>query len=701
MSNQDIKNKILYPNVVALIGASGTKGRLTARPQAFMNDHGFEGRVYPVNPRRDEVQGVKAYPSISDIPEPVDHAYILLDAEPALAVLQDCGKAGVKVVSMLADGFAESGGDGIERQERLEKIAAEYGIIVIGPNSTGVVETTRKFVCTSNAAFASSKLPTGKFAVLSQSGSMIGAMLSRGAALGLGFKSYISVGNEACMGVGELGQVLVDDPEIEGFTLFLETLRRPSEIAKFARMAQKAGKPVIAYLVGRSGAGQSLAASHTGAMVGGGRAIEAFLDSHGIHRVENFEALVEMSNALRVKKQLSHRPKKVTVVTTTGGGGGMVYDLIGLRGVPMATMSDTSRAKLAEGGLNIKKGPLVDVTLAGTKYDTMKAVISTLINDPESGLIVTVIGSSSQFNPELAVNPIVDAVKEAPEGAAPVVAMAIPHAPESLNLFNANGVPAFRTGESAAEAIDALLASDVLMQNENTELSKDAIDRISNTQAGAMTEVEASNLFADLALTSPTSYVVGADNDIPANIEFEGPYVLKVVSRDVQHKSEIGGVKVGLADVGELQNALVEMRANVAERAPSATVDAYLVQKMEKGLGEAIIGLNRDPVVGPMITVGLGGVMTEIYKDISLRPAPVNHEIALEMLDEVKGFALLRGFRNGPLGDLEALAAAVVNVSKLAMHERVLEAEINPVLVREKGEGVILLDGLVMLGEKA
>ena len=357
----------------------------------------------------------------------------MLDADPALAALETCGKAGVTCVTMLADGFGEAGAEGERRQERLIEIASRYSMTVIGPNSTGVVGTAGGFVCTTNAAFATDDLPRGRFAVLSQSGSVIGTMLSRGAAVGLGFHSYVSLGNEACIGLGEAGQMLVDDPAIEGFVLFMETLRRPQAFAKFAEVARSAGKPIIAYLVGRSEAGQHLAVSHTGAMSGGARALEAFLDAQGVIRVETLEVLAELSNALSVKPKLASRPKQATVVTTTGGGGGMVYDQIGLRGAALAPMGAAAQQHLAKDGYDIKPGALVDVTLAGTNYDTMKAVITRLIQDKDTGLVVAAIGSSAQFNPELAVKPIVDAVAEAGPEAAPVVAVPIPHAPESLN----------------------------------------------------------------------------------------------------------------------------------------------------------------------------------------------------------------------------------------------------------------------------
>ena len=698
-----LRDALLCPQKVALIGASATPGRVTARPQAYLDAHGFSGEVCPVNPRRDSVQGVQAFPSVTEIPgDPVDHAYILLDAEPALHALDECGRAGVPVVTMLADGFAEAGSGGTARQARLVEIAARHDIALIGPNSMGVVSGA--FACTTNPVFANPDLPAGRFAVLSQSGSVIGAIASRGAAVGLGFRAYVSTGNEACLGVGEVGAALVDQPDIDGFVLFLETLRRPDQIAGFAARAAELGKPVIAYLVGRSEAGASLAASHTGAMTGGARGIEAFLAAQGIHLVENFEALAETAHALSLRSRLSGRPRHVTVVTTTGGGGGMVFDRIAMAGQDLSLrgLSDSARARLDAQGIATKPNALVDVTLAGAQYDTMRAVLTALAEDPETGLVVAAIGSSAQFNPELAVKPIVDVVAEGKPGDAPIIAAPIPHAPESLHLFNASGVPAFRTVEAVAEGTAALFAPRPLpVPAIGDEALPDGVRAaLATAPKGPLTEVEAGYVFKALGLDAPLSTMLAADGALPPEIGFPGPYVLKTVSRDILHKTDIGGVALGIADRAGLAAALGTMRTRVTDALPAARIDGYLVQQMATGgLGEAIIGLSRDPVAGPMISVGVGGVMTEIYKDLSLRPAPVTVPQATAMLREVQAFALVRGYRGAPTGDLEALAEAVARLSLLALDPCVQEAEINPMLIMPEGRGACALDALIITRE--
>ena len=688
-----LRRALLYPERVALIGASGSPGRLTARPVEFLRRHGFRGEVIPVNPGRAEVGGLRAYPGLEDVPGPVDHAYVLLDAEPALDALEACGRAGVRVASVLADGFGEAGEAGAARQRRLEAIAARWGMTVIGPNSTGVVETSRGFACTTNAAFAAETLPRGRTAVLSQSGSVIGAIASRGAATGIGFHALVSVGNEAVLGVGEIGALLVDDPAVEGFALFLETVRRPLAVAAFAARARALGKPVTAYLLGRSAAGRALAVSHTGAMVGGARAMEAFLAGHGIALAETFDALVESAALPVLRPRLMGRPRRATVVTTTGGGGGMLLDRLGMRGVPL---DGAAAGRLAAAGLPVKDGPLVDLTLAGTRYEVMRAVVEALARDPGTGLVTVAIGSSAQFEPGLAVEPIADAVAAAGPSAAPVIAVPIPHAPESLGLLNARGVPAFRSVESAAEVVALLLrpplgeAPAPLPPDPALRAALDAFPEV-----GTLDEWESSILLLGaLGVTRPPTLRLGPEEPAPERVPFSGPFVLKAVSRALPHKTERGAVVLALPDLGAVEGALAAMRARLAGEA----VAGFLLQPVMHGVGEAVIGFLRDPVVGPLISVGAGGVLAELHDDAALRPAPVTPSIARAMVEEPRGLAPLRGHRGLPPGDLDALAEAVAALSRLAAEPRVLEAEVNPVLVRGAGQGVVALDALVRLG---
>ncbi|MGA0542140.1 acetate--CoA ligase family protein [Neotabrizicola sp. VNH66] len=693
-TDAELRQALIAPQSVALVGVSGTPGKLTARPLEFLQANGWQGRICPVNPTRHEIGGLKAWKRVSDIPGGVDHAYLLLNAEPAIEALEDCAKAGVKVVSVLADGFAEAGEEGRARQARLMEIADRAGILLIGPNSTGVVATATGFVCTTNAAFRAEGMRKGRLAVLSQSGSVIGTMLSRGAADGVGFSALISTGNEAGAGVGRLGQLLLDDPGTDGFILFLETIRDRDALAEFARGAQARGKPVVAYMIGRSEEGQALSVSHTGALTGAARSVSAFLTSVGICEVEMFESLIPVAATLSRVARQAERPRAVTVVSTTGGGGAMVVDQLALRGVPIAGLSAVSRDRLSAQGIPLGHGKLVDVTLAGTRYAAMKDVVRTLTADPETGLLLVVIGSSAQFNPELSVAPIVDAHAEAAPGAAPVLAFPLPHAPESLSMLEAGGVPAFRSVGPCAEAIAALFR-DPPAPAVDTDLPTETQARIAALPEGPQDEATSAAVLATLGLQGPAAVVLSAEGTLPADHGLRWPVVVKLISPDLPHKTEAGAIRVGVTDPAALAEAIAAMKQSAAAYRPGYRLTGILVQEMRRGLGEVLVGLTRDPVAGPMVTLAMGGIMTEIYRDSAVRPAPVDPATARDMIAEVRGMALFSGYRNRPRGDLDALAQAVADLSRLALAPEIAEAEVNPLLILPEGEGVIMLDALL------
>ncbi len=708
----DFAQPLIAPQSVALIGVSGDAKKLSARPLQFCQQHGFAGNIYIVNPRRDEVLGQKAYRSVTAIPEKVDHAYILVGTDLVEAALDDCIAAGVRVVSILADGFAEAGDAGMARQARLVAKAKAADMVLIGPNSMGVVNTNNGFVCTTNAAFKTDELPRGRLAVLSHSGSLIGTLISRGQERNIGFAALISLGNEAQSCVGSLGLELVEDDQIDGFVLFLETMRNPEIFAAFAATAKRLGKPVVAYMLGKSSDGQALSVSHTGAMTGEAEAVRAFLAHHNIAEVSQFDALFEAPALLLKKPQLKSRPRRATIVTTTGGGGAMLVDQLSIRGVDLAGLSPASKMFFNDQQIPCGSGKLVDVTLAGAQYDIMKKAITQLINDPETGIVVVAIGSSAQFNPELAVKPIIDAAKENPAGA-PVIAFPLPIAKQSMAMLEANGIPCFGSVESCADSVALLLAAESSALDDQRDDAIDLkdvhqqLDAVMKAAAiggdgGVLNEVDGNQIFASLGLKGPRQLFLPLSEikaqPASASVAKAGlgyPLVAKLVSPDLPHKSDYGAVVLSIETGDALDAAVAQMRKAINSHLPAANIEGLLLQEMAFGLGEALVGLRHDNLVGPIITVGAGGIFAEIYKDVSIRPAPVSLATARKMIDEVKGFAALRGYRGKAKGDLEALANLVANLSQLANLCRIAEAEINPVLVQ--ADGVLMLDALIRI----
>ena len=670
---------LLNPRRIALIGASADGSRLTARPQRYLRRHGFDGDLFPVNPHAESVLGERTYASLGDVPGAIDFAYILLGTEGVEAQVAACAARGIPVACVLADGFAEAGAEGAVRQARVLAAARAGGVRLLGPNSMGVVNVAARTALSTNAALEAESLPPGRVALVSQSGSMMGALLSRGAARGLGFTHLVGTGNEADLTSGEVASLLLDDPAVEVICLFLEAIRAPDALAGAARKAHALGKPIVALKLGRSPFGAELATSHTGALAGSDAAADAFFSAHGILRVTTLEALLELPPLVAGRCPRARAWRAVGVMTTTGGGGALVVDALGVLGIE-AKCPDSAASALLDGAGLPRHGRLLDMTLAGTRPDRVIAALGALRAAEDTDLALAVVGSSAQFRPHDAVAGIVEAARQPGK---PVVAFLAPQADASLRLLAEAGLAAFRTPEGAADAIRAFCewrAPRAVPMAETRINVPDAPD-----------EADARAVFAALGLPSDAVVMRG---DPPAGLRY--PVAAKILSPDIPHKTEVGGVVLHIADEAALREAVAAMRARIAAAAPDARITGVLVQPMARGLAELILGFRRDPEVGPVVLLGAGGVAAELHRDTALRLAPVTQEEAHGMIAELRALKPLTGWRNLPRGDLDALARAVVAVSRLAGVDAVAEAEINPLIVGREGEGVTVADALVI-----
>lgn len=689
MTDQDLARAALAPRNIALIGASGDPTKNTARPLKYLRKHGFTGGVFPVNASRDEVMGERAWPDLKSIPEPIDHAYAMVPKAAVPGVIEECAVAGVKVVSVYADGFAEAGEEGVRFQQQMIATARRGGVRVIGPNSMGLINVHAGLGMTTNAALEAPRLTPGPLALISQSGTALGGVLSRGQARGLGFSKLISVGNESDLSVGEIVDFLVDDPHTGAILLFLETIRRAGDLAAAARRAFAAGKPVLAYKLGRSDAGRQMAVSHSGALAGPDAAATAFFAHNGIIRVDTLEGLVETPNLLAGRRP--GRSRRVAVMTTTGGGAAMVVDRLGLAGIEFPPPPESVVRRL--GALNIRIGdaPVIDVTMVGARPDVYGPTLGDLIDDPGSDAVVCVVGSSAQFRPDVAVAPII----ERKQSGKPVAVFCVPEAGESLAALAAAGLAGFRTPESCADGVRAFLEWRAPVEQAVGAISNELADILASAPGGILDEAMSRNVFEALGVEQASAVVIaGPDDEIPDGLIY--PLAAKVISLDLPHKTEAGAVALNIADQLELRDAAKRIWRAAGDYAPAARLTGILLQPMTRGLAEVLLGYRVDPEVGPLVVLGVGGIMAEVYSDVAVRLAPVDVETARAMIDEVKGLAPIRGYRGLPVGDIDALAAAVVAVSRLALAGGdVEEAEINPLFVREAGKGVVAVDALV------
>lgn len=683
---------LFNPKSVALVGASGDTSKTAGRPQQYLARAGFQGSVYPINPNRQTVQGRRAYPTLSALPEVPEHVFILSPTAGVLSIIEECGRLGVRVATVLASGFSESGKQGAALERAVRDAARQGGVRLLGPSSIGVVNPRNGLLLTANAAFSEPSLSKGGLFVASHSGSMIGALLSRGIARGVGFAGLVSVGSESDLSLGEICSASLDDDGIEGYLLFLESMHHGRDLKRFAMQAAQRGKPVVAYKLGRSDAAAEMAATHTGALAGEDDVADALLRDCGVARVGVLDALIECAPlARRIPLQRWPRAPRVGVVTTTGGGAAMVVDQLGIRDVTVQRPSQETLDKLRERGILVAPGRVVDLTLAGVKYEVMKGALDVLLEAPEFELVLATIGSSARFQPELAVKPIIDSAGHK----TPLAAMTVPDAPQALAALTAAGVPCFRGPEGCADAIAAVFNRRPI-----------EIGQVSDFEAPigprALSEAQAYGVLNALGVPHAPIITASLSGPAPA-LPFGFPVVAKICSDQIQHKTEVGGVVVGVQNDQDLVYAMRTLQANLRLHAPQIECDELLVQPMCKGLAEVLVGYRVDPDAGPIVMLAAGGIWAEVMRDRSIRLAPVSVETAMEMIQEVRSLKTVSGLRGRQRGDLNALAHAISALSQLALRPDldISEAEINPLMVMAENDGVLAVDALVIQGSRS
>lgn len=692
MSNEqdrlELGRALFSPRTVALVGASADAAKLASRPQRVLRKHGFSGAIVPINPARSEINGDRAYPDIKSVPGKVDHAFIMVPAAAVPGVIADCAQAGVKAATIFSAGFAETGEEGRKIQQRMVETARAGGVRLIGPNCLGIANVTGNTVLSANAVLESQALVAGPLSLVSQSGSMMGGIVSRAQERGLGFSKMVSVGNECDVGVGEIVDCMVDDPDTKCILLFLEAFRDAPRLGAAARRAYELGKPVIAFKLGRSAVGREIATTHTGAIAGADDVAGAFFRDHGILRVETFEALFEAPQLV-----MGYRPprgKRVAVLTGTGGAAAMVVDRLGLAGIEVVPPPQKVIEQLAAKGIHITDAPLTDLPMGKADGPVYPTLIKAFYESDHCDVVVAVQGSTATQRPDSVRERVLDAGR----GPKPLASFLGPAAGEALMILQRGGAAGFRTPEACADAVRAYCEwrAPVPHPAVDAALAAKLDAALRAVSAATLNERTAAEVLGTLGIPFAASQVVQNGSEA-ATTGF--PAVAKILSADIPHKTEAGGVVLGIADAAALKTAVDGMLERIRRALPQARLDGVLVQRMEQGIAEVIVGFRRDRDAGPLVMVGVGGILAELGGGHAVRLAPVSLETARAMIDEVAAFAVLRGYRNRPRGDLDALARTVQAMSWLACAERVQEAEINPLLV--KTDGVVAVDALLSL----
>jgi acyl-CoA synthetase (NDP forming) len=652
--------------------------------------HGYTGRVFPINPARTELGGVSAYPSLRAVPEPIDHAFVMVPVGAVLPVVAECCELKIPMVTIFSAGFAELGEEGLRRQDDMVAMARAAGVRLIGPNCIGLVNVTGRMALTANAVLEREELRPGHLSVISQSGSMLGTLISRAQTRGLGFSKLVSVGNECDLRVGELTDLLVDDPDTRAILLFLETFRDSEALARAARRAFAAGKPVIAYKLGRSLAGREAATSHTGAMVGEDEVADAYFRAHGILRVDLIETLFELPQLILGRSP--PRGKRVSALTATGGAAAMVVDRLGASGIDVVGPPPALIERLAGKGIAVTGARLTDLPMGRGEGGIYPTILGEFLASDHCDAVVAVLGSSSRYDPKLIVDRVLSV---AASPAKPLAVFLAPQADEGLATLQRAGIAGFRTPETCADAVRAYCNWQEPAATPQWDAQRIAAAQRLLTSAGgpALNEYEAGTVFSALGIECPPAERI---TDGKRRVGLAFPVVAKILSRDIPHKSDAGGVRLGLTDANALAQAVGNMLDHVKTAHPQARLDGVLVQSMVKGVAEVIIGYRRDPEVGPVVMVGAGGVLAELVPEHSVRLAPVSIDTGAEMIAEVPALAVLKGYRGRPAGNIAALARAIHAVSLLALIDtpRVREAEINPCIVTTGG--AVAVDALVV-----
>ncbi|WP_241067826.1 acetate--CoA ligase family protein [Achromobacter insuavis] len=696
--------KLLQPQSVAVIGASADPTKTSGRPVGYLRKHGFQGRIYPVNPKASEIDGLRCYPDVHSLPEAPDVAIVLLGAERTQQAIRDLAAIGAGAAIVLASGYSETGEDGARRQRELREAAGSMRIL--GPNTIGLVNLTDRITLSASGALAVDQLHSGAIGLVSQSGGILGALLSRAAARGIGFSKLISTSNEVDLDLADFVDALADDPATRVIALYVETIRNPRTFRAAARKAALAGKPIVAFKIGRSESGAQAAASHTGALAGADGMYDALFEEVGIIRAQTFSDLLDIPAALASERKLGGR--RVAILTSTGGAGTLVADSLGVAGfslpVPDAGTGEALRALQKGDHAALDRNP-IDVTLAGLQPDLLRSAIRIVLKSDDYDALVVIVGSSAVAQPELMANALRDSLALS---AKPLLAYISPHAPDAAEMLSRYGIPAFHAPESVSAALSAMWQVQARAMHSEADHPRAAAQTpVACEEHGSLDEAQAKSLFARFGIQGVREVVVNTEAEAADAAQKLGSrVVLKLLSGEITHKSDVGGVAVNVApqDIGQ---RLRQMAADV-QRHTGSEPKAYLVQEMVSGAAEVIVGLHKDPL-GTAILLGMGGVVAELVRDTTLLLLPedgsaLRADQVEAALRRLKTWPLLDGYRGRVRADVPALVEAVLAFSRMAeaLQDQLLEAEINPLFVKPLGQGVCAADGIaVLLGASA
>ena len=679
-------DSILRPRSIAVVGASRHPNTIGYQVLDNLIRYGFNGPLYPVNPKADVIHSIRAYPSVLAIADPVDLAVIVVPRDLVLAAAEECGRKGVKGLVVITAGFAEVGGEGVERERRLVEVVRRYGMRMVGPNCMGVLNSATEF--SMNATFAPTMPPYGPVGFISQSGAMGLSILDYAEELGIGIHQFVSVGNNADLSGNDLLTDWADDAEIRTILMYLESFGDARRFFQIARKLTRK-KPIFVVKAGRTAAGARAASSHTAALAGTDLAADALMEQCGVMRAQTVEELFDY--AMAFPRLPLPKGDRVAIISNAGGPAIILADACesaGLRVAELAPGTQAAIRRLVPEEAAVRNP--VDL-IASATAETFGSVLSLVLQDPNVDSVIVSVAPPPLKGKE---GDVAEAIVQATAARHDIPVMAVLLGRQGVsagmrNLLKA-GMPGYIFPESAARALAAMNRYRKWLERpEGSEqrFPADAprVARIVETARKEgrekLSESEALEVLDAYGVpTVPWRQAASEEEAVAAAAALGHPVVLKVISRSVVHKSDVGGVVVGLGSEREVREGYRRMLQRVKERA-GVTPEAVLVQRMIPGGRETIVGSARDPRAGPLIMFGLGGVAVEVLKDVVFRVHPLTDVDAREMVRAIRGFPLLEGMRGEPAVDVVALEEILQRVSQLVgEHEAILDMDINPLV---------------------
>ncbi len=697
----------MSPRSIAVVGATNRAGSVGQAVFHNLLGAGFEGILYPVNPKARHVKGVKAYPCLGDIPDEVDLAVVIVPAGMVKQIMEEAGRKQVKGVVVITAGFKEIGGQGVELEGSLKAVAKEYGIRMVGPNCLGIINNNAKVRM--NASFAQKMPNAGNIAFISQSGALCTAVLDYAEGRNIGFSKFISFGNKADVSEIDLLHYLKEDQDTQVILMYLEDITHGREFLETAReITWEARKPMLAIKSGRSVEGARAAASHTGSLAGSDSTYDAIFQQSGIQRVEGVNELFHY--ALAFARQPVPRGNRIAIVTNAGGPGIMATDAAIRHNLSIAPLSEKTREELKKTlppTASIQNP--VDV-IGDATHERYEVAIRQILLDPNVDGAIVILSPQAMSDP-LDTAKIVPRVLKGIDKPVLCSFMGIVDVSEGTRYLEQHGIPNYAFPEAAVRAMASMVRFNYLMRPGKRKVRRVAVDREAASQIIKkklgdkkdyfMPEKEANEILQCYGFPVLKSFLINDVSQVDKAFEEIGPPVaMKISSPDIVHKFEADGVRLKIKTSAEALEVFEQIIDSAYRFNPSARINGILVEKMARGGVEVILGATRDPAFGPICMFGLGGTFVEAMQDVTFRLAPMWEISAERMIATIKAYHVLKGVRGAPPSDIGAIEDCILRLSQMVSdHPEIAELDINPLIVYPEGQGCVVADSRILLNQ--